>query len=155
MGDYKYAIIVDICSDYDFKYELSNLGISSSNEDESSLGISSSNEDGRNSVFYYKDRETAVGDLLNEYHSFADSFQQTGHDEIEQWVDLIDLAIDKVTDRYDTFSLERDFGNQQISFRLCEVKITECAKGETISFLPPDIILGDFYKPIKAILKGE
>lgn len=68
----KYAIIINICSDQDFKYELSNLG------------ISSSNEDGRNSVFYYKDRETAVGDLLNEYHSFADSFQQTAYDEIEQ-----------------------------------------------------------------------
>ena len=143
MGDYKYAIIINICSDQDFKYELSNFGISSSDEDEC------------DSIFYYKDRETAVGDLLNEYHSFADSFQQTAYDEIEQWVDLIDLAIDKVTDRYDTFSLERDFGNQQISFMLCRVKITECAKGETISFLPPDIILGDFYKPIKAILKGE
>lgn len=68
---------------------------------------------------------------------------------------MIDLAIDKVADKYDTFSLERDFGNQQISFRLCEVKITECAKGETISFLPPDIVLGDLYKLIKAILKGE
>jgi hypothetical protein len=72
-------------------------------------------------IFYFEERKEAAESIIRSFHNLRNSFRTHGWDEIKRWVDSFDDRIELIVKKINTFVIDKDFGNQQITYELAEV----------------------------------
>lgn len=113
-----YAVTICINTDEDFSYEDSEFNTEYDEE----------------KVFYFENRKDAANAIVRSFHNLKNSLLPCGIDNVKRWIDSMDNRIDLISKKFKTFKIEKDFGNQSILYKLCEVNKKELINNKSYCY---------------------